>query len=83
MIKQLLKEVEHELLCAQAQYPGFHSLHEAYAVVAEEMDELWEHVRKKKSHEVGASGRGECIQIAAMALRAIMDRNLSDDETDN
>jgi len=74
---QLLSEVAHELEQAQIQYPGFNSLHEGYAVILEEVDELWELVRQKQSHTIGFQGRQECIQIAAMALRMIIDRQLT------
>jgi hypothetical protein len=42
----------------------------------EEVDELWEVVREKDSHKEGHKGRKECIQIAAMAIRTILDRDL-------
>lgn len=47
----------------------FNSPHEGYAVILEELDELWEHVRANttKSKEC----REECIQIAAMAVKFI------------
>ena len=75
--KKLLLEVEEELDRAQIHYPGFHSLHEAYAVILEEVDELWEVTRQKNSHKIGFQGKEECIQIASMALRAIIDRQLT------
>lgn len=73
---KLLSDVRRELESAQIEYPAFHSMHEGYAVLAEEVDELWEIVRRKGSHEPGFTGRQECIQIAAMALRLIIDRGL-------
>jgi hypothetical protein len=54
-------------------YPSFHSLHEGYAVLLEEVDELWDCVRlnqKKRDYELIEK---ECIQIASMAIRIIKD----------
>lgn len=73
-----MSDVKRELERAQIEYPAFHSLHEGYAVLAEEVDELWEIVRAKGSHQKGFTGRQECVQIAAMALRIVLDRGLTD-----
>jgi NTP pyrophosphatase (non-canonical NTP hydrolase) len=51
----------------------FNSAHEGYAVLLEEVDELWEEVRKKKSVRSKKRMEEECIQIAAMAIRFIAD----------
>ena len=58
-----------ELQNATATFPPFHSAHEGYAVIKEELDELWEEVRKKASSRTSTSLRTEAIQVAAMALR--------------
>lgn len=71
---QAAEDVEVECLKAMAKFPSFNTAHEGYAVLLEEMDELWAEVKKKQ----GASGRPEAIrkeaiQVAAMALRLIID----------
>jgi len=43
------------------------SPHEGYAVILEELDELWEHVRDDTGR--GVEARKEAIQVAAMGLR--------------
>jgi len=53
----------------KAYYSPFASAHEGYAVIAEEVDELWEHVRFPYKQRNAESMRRECIQIAAMAAR--------------
>lgn len=58
-----------ELQVAIAKFPPFHSAHEGYAVLLEEVDELWEHVKMRQGLRVQAEMRKEAIQIAAMALR--------------
>lgn len=46
---------------------NFNSIHEAFAVLKEEVDELWEVVRDQKPSK--SKLRKEAIQVAAMALR--------------
>jgi len=53
-----------------------HSLHEAYAVILEEVDELWGEVRKKQADRDPRVVRGELVQIAAMCWRAARDLGL-------
>lgn len=48
-----------------------HSPHEAYAVLLEEVDELWDEVRKKCPDDEAMVV--EAVQVAAMALRFIQD----------
>lgn len=68
-----LMAVARELKGANAAHPPMNSLHESYAVILEEVDELWEHVRKKTSERNPLLIRKELIQIAAMAVRTIID----------
>jgi hypothetical protein len=49
------------------------SPHEGYAVVLEELDELWAEVKDDKSSDHRARMRAEAIQVAAMAVRFIVD----------
>lgn len=67
----LMTAVYLELQSALKKFPSFNSPHEGWAVVKEEMDELWEHVRSNtgRSTEAGI----EAIQVAAMALRYYVD----------
>ncbi len=67
----LLAEVEVELFKAIRKFDPFNSPHEGWAVIKEELDELWEHVTKNTGR--GLYAREEAIQIAAMALRYAMD----------
>ena len=57
-------EIQAEIERARAKFPAFHSQHEAYAVILEELDEFWEKVRRDED------GRSELIQVAAMAVAA-------------
>jgi NTP pyrophosphatase (non-canonical NTP hydrolase) len=45
------------------------SFHHGYAVIAEEVDELWDEVKKKSRDRDHQAMRAELVQIAAMATR--------------
>ena len=47
------------------------SAHEGYAVILEELDELWEEVRRHRSPANIEAMRDEAIQIGAMAVAFI------------
>lgn len=64
-----LAEVRAEVVRAIEKYPTFNSAHEGYAVIAEELDELWDEV--KGNGPVRA--RKEAVQVAAMAIRFMTD----------
>lgn len=68
-----LLAVRIELELARRRYKPFNSAHEGYAVLLEEVDELWEEVRKQRSKRDTARLRAEAVQVAAMALRFILD----------
>lgn len=61
--------VMHELLSALAKFPPFNGAHEGYAVILEELDELWNEV-KANNKELAVK---EAIQVAAMGMRFIID----------
>lgn len=58
-----------ELAEAQAKFPPFNSAHEGYAVLKEEVDELWQEVKHGSRHRQ----REEATQVAAMAVRFLID----------
>lgn len=71
----LSEEVYEEFLKASSKFPAFASEHEGYAILLEEVDELWEAVKlNQKRPERHNLCRKECIQVAAMALRFLYDR---------
>lgn len=74
MINQLIiDEIQSEYNRASSKYPHFHSTHEGYAVIKEEVDELWDLVKENKGLQGNADMHKECIQIATMAIRFIKD----------
>ena len=65
----LKDEVYPELAEALSNWPPMNSAHEGFAVLAEEVEELWAHVRTKQHARSLPTMRKEAIQVAAMAVR--------------
>jgi hypothetical protein len=71
-VEQILNEVHEEIVRAMQKHPkSFNSPHEGYAVIQEELDELWETVKADFGRATVA--REEAIQVAAMAVRYVLD----------
>ena len=63
-----------ELTRAQSKFPPFNSGHEGYAVILEELDELWREIRSNQATPGRDERmRKEAVQVAAMALRFLVD----------
>lgn len=61
-----------ELIRAWSKHPGqFNNAHEGYAVLKEEVDELWDEVKVNTAYTRG--GMKEAIQTAAMAIRFVVE----------
>ena len=71
--ERALMSLRVELDRAFDRYGSFHSAHEGWAVIREEVDELWDEVKKKSDIRTSRSMREEAIQIAAMAIRFAVD----------
>lgn len=67
------QEVRHELEEATRQYSSFRTAHEGYAILLEEVDELWDEIKKKPTERDSRKLRAEAKQVAAMALRFMID----------
>ncbi len=72
-LNQAVCLVFNELEDATEKYGAFASGHEGYAIIKEELEELWEEV--KNHQKDGATGplTDEAVQVAAMSLRFLMD----------
>lgn len=70
-MNQIFQDVQLEVNRAMQKHPKFPTIHHGYAVLLEEVDELWEAVKLQdvNKHHL----REEAIQIAAMAIRFIND----------
>lgn len=75
-IKEALTLAEAELRSAVDRYSPFHSAHEGYAIMLEEVHELWEEVKKSPRKRDYEAMHAEAIQVCAMALRFIVDVTL-------
>jgi len=64
-------EIDAELLSSHQHEKKFHSAHEAYGVILEELDEVWEIVKLKRRDRSPSKLRKELIQLAAMAIKGI------------
>lgn len=69
-----------EIEGALAQHGPMHSLHEGYAVILEELDEVKEEVWKKPSKRDLKATLLELVQTAAMCVRTAVDCGLLNDE---
>lgn len=63
----LLQRTSGEMNRAMAKHGAYHSHHEAYGVMLEEVDEVWHEVKQQRPHI--SELRAELIQVAAVALR--------------
>jgi hypothetical protein len=69
ILQVALSEIGAELLKAREKFKPLNSGHEGYAVILEELDELWDAVKENNpSH-----ARKEAKQVAAMALAFMLE----------
>jgi len=67
--EKIYQRVLNELDRANGKFPKFNSYHEGFAVLKEEVDELWDEVKKRQCDRIEL--RDEAIQVAAMAIKFI------------
>ena len=72
-VEIVLSAVRTELEKAVKKHASMHSFHEGYAVILEELDELKEQVWKQTEARDLKEMRKEALQVAAMALRFVVD----------
>ena len=66
----IIKAVDAEYQRAVSLHGAFSSTHEGYAIIQEEVDELWDGIKKNDDRKLL---KEEAIQIAAMAIRFCID----------
>lgn len=69
-ILPIIKDVERELKKARSLFNNFHSYHEGYAVIKEELEELWDEIKGKENK---SKMYKEAIQVISMGIRFIQD----------
>ncbi len=67
------KLVKDELAKARKKHGPMLSVHEGYAVILEELDEVWEEVKKKSSNRNHGDTLAELVQIAACTQKMAED----------
>jgi hypothetical protein len=70
-VDAVLAEVRKEIERAVRKHGPMNSPHEAYAVIQEEVDELWDEVKANRGRELSALE--EAVQVAAMGVRYVCD----------
>lgn len=70
----ILEDVETEFRRRAAEKDEeFRSCHEGYGILLEEVDELWDEIKKKKTKRNSKLMREEAVQIVAIAMRFMHD----------
>lgn len=75
-VDAILAGVRAEVLAAAYKHAPMNSAHEGYAVIIEEVDELWDHVKADTGYTDEAMD--EAVQIAAMGVRYVLDLSEAD-----
>lgn len=65
LTEKIRADIEKEIEFSRCKFPPFHSGHEAYAVILEEVEELWDCIKKNNSDN---NKYNETIQIISMCL---------------
>lgn len=66
---EFMRLVLEESSSAARAHDPYHSAHEAYGVLLEEVDEFWEEVRKKREQRDKCRMLTELVQIASVCMR--------------
>ena len=69
-IGEIMEEVFQEFMRATNKFGSFHNSHEGFAVLLEEVDELWDCVKANCDKSILQE---EAVQVAAMAVRFVFD----------
>lgn len=72
-LNQALALVSMEYMRATQMWGRFQSAHEGYAIILEELDELWDEVKKNDRERSPEAVRKEAVQVTAMGLRFLVD----------
>jgi len=71
--EKALVKIVREFNKATKKFGAFNTHHEGYAVILEELDELWDEVKKKSRLRDYDCLEREAVQVGAMALRFLVD----------
>lgn len=68
---KIYAQIQQEIDNSRSRHGEFTGSHEGYAVLLEEVDELWSEIKKRNRSFTAM--KEECVQIAAMAVKFIED----------
>lgn len=68
-IDYMLQSIEKEYVRARQMHNPMRGPHEGWAVIYEEMDEMWDEI---KANQINLA-RKECLQVAAMCLAFLLE----------
>lgn len=71
--EKVINSVMTELSNITSAHPPYNSAHEGYAILKEEVDELWDEVKNDKEPYRKARMYAEAKQVAAVAIKFLMD----------
>lgn len=71
--REALVALENVLADVARKWPKYNTAHEGYAVLLEEVHELWGHVMTQQHARDLAHMRTEALQVAAVAIRFAVD----------
>ena len=64
-LSNILEEAKSEIVFIATTYNNFNSPHEGYAIILEELDELWSEIKKGSSERNPIEMENECKRIIA------------------
>lgn len=70
-VDHMLEHLKEEMFRARTQHNPMQSIHEGYAVILEELDELWDEIKMKEPDSRAMAK--EALQVAAMAMCFIIE----------
>ena len=73
LYSRVQREVAEELDRALRKHGKMANAHEGYAVILEELDELWDEIKVRQSKRRPKKMKREANQVAAMAMRFVME----------
>jgi hypothetical protein len=72
MDKQLIKDIQKEIEYSRSKFGAFHSDHEAYAVILEEFDELWDDIKSNSSKTKKYQETIQCIAMLTCYINEVI-----------
>lgn len=73
-LQKILVDIAEEFINATKKFGAFHNAHEGFAVLLEEVDELWDNIKLNQTLPYRLPNiKKKAIQVSAMAIRILFD----------